>query len=80
MSGKIDQLYRLAVRVVNPPTNKDIVNLAALIWDKRQLDLGPILADALEDEGFNCGESLAELRSGDFGLSHRVIYKLNVKE
>ena len=73
---KIDRLYRQAVREVAIPSSRDTDNLARLIMTGRQFELGPILADALEDVGFHCDESLLELHSGDFGLSHCVVWNL----
>lgn len=76
IKNKIDILYQQAIRQISIPINRDIDNLMKNIWYEKDTELGPILADALEEAGFNCTVSLIELRSKDFGLSHCVFSRI----
>jgi hypothetical protein len=49
----IDQIYN-DIFTINPipPKSPDIINLATLIYDSQDYSLLPILADALEEQGY----------------------------
>lgn len=55
-----------------------VVQLARVIYDEKAFDRYPILADALEDAGFEHAETLDKLRSGDRRIAHRGYWLLDV--
>jgi uncharacterized protein HemY len=74
LNGKVNALYQQMILPVAslPP---EALRLAQHAFKARDWSAMPIIADAIEEEGLEAKELLADLRTATaFGLSHALLY------